>query len=231
MPSSVRVPPPAARPNPSATPVPATPTPLPAGVARLPTAWTAVGLDGAGLEGIVGVDGSFAPIPGGPSTVLWLRDEATGVTHIPAPGAVTQSLADGHLPLITSRWSTASASLSWTIFARSSGPDPLKLGPDDLALGIEQVTLDGGSRGGAWTLFVLVVPENATGDPVTLRRASVAGKAIAADGAVRLLATTSPDLTGTFDLPTGPARALASVDGPTDRVSADGRAAAYLGYR
>jgi hypothetical protein len=220
---------------PASSSVQPTPNPLPGPLlprsTPVPIGWTAVGLDGGGVEGIVGRDGTFAPIATGPGVSLWLKDNRTGAVQIPEPGAVTQSLADGHLPLVTSRWSAGAATLSWTIFARSTGSRPLDLGPGDVPVGIEVVTLDGGANGGSWTMYALVGPDNPAA-PASLQRVDVVGNAIWADGLLRLEASRQPDLSGTLDLARErPADALAGPNaGPLDTASADGRGAAYVGY-
>lgn len=231
----------------SPTTPPATPTPVPTLLPNptpSPVGWTAVGLDGGGVEGTVGLDGSFAPIPTGPSVNLWLKedpsadpsanlaDDQTSIVAAPEPGVVGQSLRDGHLPLVTSRWSVEAANLSWTIFARSTGTNPIVLGPGDDPVGIEDVTLDGGTSGGNWTLYVLVLPDNPTG-AAPIHDAAIDGKEIAVDGALFLKANRLPDESGALDLArVDPFDALAATKArPSSLQSVDGRGSAYLGYR
>jgi hypothetical protein len=161
--------------------------------------WTAVGIDGGGAEGLIRNDGTFSAGYPDPGFSFWLRDNATGEVLRPTRTTVTQSLVGDHLPLVRTEWKTRAADVTWTIFGKSTGAQPIDLGPDDAPVELVQASVTAGELGGEWTLLLVARPDDPTNgtDPITW----VAGTptTLAANGKLALLAQRPADIVTTID--------------------------------
>jgi hypothetical protein len=80
--------------------------------------WTVIGADGADNEALVGEDGNVEPFKGGDSIEPVLIVDGKRLTW--ADVEITQSLADGYLPIPSVAWRTKHASMTMTAAVSSS---------------------------------------------------------------------------------------------------------------
>ena len=80
--------------------------------------WTIVGADGAKSEALVGEDGNVEPFKGGWSVEPFLRVHGKRLTW--ADVEITQSLADGYLPIPSVTWRTKGVTMTMTAVVSSS---------------------------------------------------------------------------------------------------------------
>ncbi len=194
--------------------------------------WSAVGLDGGEVEGLVGTDGTFTAATPGPGFTFWLRDNATGAILRPTSATVTQSLVAGYLPLIRTVWSTNRVVLTWTVFAWSSGLDPIGRRPGDVPLELVDATLTGPASGSSWTLYLVALPENPTPKDYPVSRAAATTTSLAINGQSVLVATRPADVAGAIDQAHRDTLTLGKpwFAAPARVVSDHGFGMAFLGY-
>lgn len=168
----------------------------------------------------------------GPGFTFWLQDNATGAILRPTPATVTQSLVGGHLPLIRTVWSTDRVVLTWTVFARSSGPDPIGRLPGDVPLELVEATLTGPPSGGSWTLYLVALPENPTPKDYPVSLAAATTTSLAINGRSALVATRPADVAGAIDQAHRDALTIGKPGfaAPASVVSDYGFGMAFLGY-
>jgi hypothetical protein len=80
--------------------------------------WTVVGADGGENEALVGEDGAVEPFKSGESIEPFLRVDGKRLTW--ADVEITQSLAEGDLPIPSVTWTTKNASMTMTAAVSSS---------------------------------------------------------------------------------------------------------------
>lgn len=195
--------------------------------------WSAVGLDGGVVEGLVGIDGGFAAATPGPRFAFWLRDDTTGRLSQPTSSTVSQSLVGGHLPLIRTVWSVDGAVVDWTVFAQSTGPDPISRLPGDVPLELVQATVTGRRPGGSWTLYVVTLPDTVTGSTYPITRLAATSTSLTINGQLMLIATRHADAAGAIDQAHRDPLSLGVPgvpDAPTSLVSDYGLGMGFLGY-
>ncbi|HVC33254.1 MAG TPA: hypothetical protein VNL16_07070 [Chloroflexota bacterium] len=196
-------------------------------------AWSAVGLDGGGVEGLVATDGTFSPNANSLGISFWLRDDETGHLYVPRPGTVTQSLDGNQRPLITSQWTAGPATLTATIFAASTGPEPIQptAGADRLVLAAVSLRAAGPAR--PWTLYVAVRPFGPAGGVSPLDQVAVTSTTLSANGALTLVAQQPATRFGALDESAVDASVVAASGGQLAAGSATsphGLAEGLLGY-
>ncbi|HEY8744409.1 MAG TPA: hypothetical protein VIU62_15040, partial [Chloroflexota bacterium] len=196
-------------------------------------AWATVGLAGGGLEGVVATDGTFSPDGNRFGISLWLRDDQSGVLSVPQLDQVTQSLANGDLPLVTSRWSVAGAILSTTVFAASDAQDPSGPGSPAARRVFVQATLSGAGTPRPWTLYVALRPFGPAGGSTQLHSAAASPSSLSVDGSLALVAQTAASRAGALNETGIDASVVATAGGiPTHQAvtSAGGLAEGLLAY-
>ena len=151
-------------------------------------AWSAVGLDGGGNEGLVATDGTFSPITNTVGINVWVRDNATGKLYVPRPADITQSLDADQRPLITSRWQAGSTTVSTTVFGASTGSDPIAPTAGAQAVVVANVTLQGNGPAHPLTLFLAVRPFGPAGGVSPLSQVATTATSITANGQLTLVA-------------------------------------------
>lgn len=92
--------------------------------------WTLVGVDGGGESGLMGEDGAIELRRGGPSIEPFVLDNGRLVTW--ADVNITQSLADGDLPIPSVTWEGDGWTLKTTAFAEGGRRPPSIYGRYDL---------------------------------------------------------------------------------------------------
>ena len=162
-------------------------------------AWATVGLAGDGREGLVATDGTFSPNRNSLGISLWLRDNTSGTLYVPQLNQVTQSLGDGDLPLITTRWTVAGATLSTTIFAASDAANPTAAGSPAARRVLVQTTLTNGTATRPWTLYVALRPFGPAGGALPLHSVTASKDTLSADGALILVAQTPAGRAGALN--------------------------------
>jgi hypothetical protein len=192
-----------------------------------PRGWSAVGLDGGNVEGLVATDGTFSADPLGPGFTFWLRDDATGKIFQPTSATVTQSLVGGHLPLIRTVWSAGNAVVTWTVFAQSTGPDPIGRLPSDVPLELVQTTVMGP---GSWTLYLVAQPSSPTHSNYPITRVGATSTSLTINGQLMLVATRRANVAGAIDQAHRDSLTLAGPASPPSVVSDYGFGMGFLGY-
>ncbi|HEV7216207.1 MAG TPA: hypothetical protein VGP33_13915, partial [Chloroflexota bacterium] len=162
-------------------------------------AWATVGLAGGGTEGLVALDGTFSPNRNSLGVSLWLRDDQTGTLYVPQLDQVTQSLGDGDLPLISTRWSVTGATLTTTIFAASDAADPTAPASPASRRVLVQTTLTNGTAPRRWTLYVTLRPFGPAGGTSPLHSVTASSATLSADGALILVAQTPASRVGALN--------------------------------
>lgn len=137
-------------------------------------AWTSIGLDGGGIEGLIATDGTISPDANTVGLQFWLRDGATGKLYTPQPGQVSQRLARGQLPIVISTWKLDGATLELTTFVRSDGANPIEPGPDDRSTMVVEARLTGTGPAHPWTLFLVARPYGPAGGISPIQRVDAA---------------------------------------------------------
>ncbi len=196
-------------------------------------AWATVGLAGGGTEGLVATDGTLSPNGNRFGISLWLRDDQSGVLYVPQLDQVTQSLANGDLPLITTRWSVDGATLTTTVFAASDARDPSAPGSSDARRVFLQTTLSAGGTPRPWTLYVALRPFGPAGGSTLLHSAAASTSSLSVDGSLVLVAQTVASRAGALNETAVDASVVAKAGGipPQQAVtSASGLAEALLAY-
>lgn len=162
-------------------------------------AWATVGLAGGGTEGLVATDGTFSPNRNSLGISLWLRDNKSGRLYVPQLDQVTQSLGNGDLPLITTRWTVTGATLTTTIFAASDAADPTAAGSPASRRVLVQTTLTNGALPRPWTLYVALRPFGPAGGTSALHSVAASREALSANGALTLVAQTPASRAGALN--------------------------------
>jgi hypothetical protein len=196
-------------------------------------AWGSVGLAGGGTEGLVATDGTLSPNRNSVGISLWLRDDQDGTLYVPQLDQVTQSLADGDLPLVTTRWAIAGATLTTTVFAASDAVDPTAPGSPGGQRVFVQATLDAGGTPRPWTLYVAMRPFGPGGGSTPLHSAAASPTALSADGRLVLVAQTAATRAGAFNESAVDASVVAKAGGIPSQprsASAIGVAEGLLAY-
>src|ERR1044071_3658737 len=80
--------------------------------------WTVIGADGAENEALVGEDGAVEPFKSGESIEPFLIIDGKRLTR--ADGGITETLAEGDLPIPSVTWKTKNASMTMTAAVSSS---------------------------------------------------------------------------------------------------------------
>ena len=205
-------------------------------------AWSVVGLDGGGVEGLVATDGTYSPIANDLGISFWLRDETTGQLFTPKTDNVTQSLVDGHLPLIVTRWAAGPVVVTSTVFAASTGANPIEptaptaggnpSAPDRLVLADVSLEADGPPR--SWTLYAVVRPFGPAGAVSPLNRVATTANTISVDGNPILRSQQPATNFGALNESAVDASVLAvrgQIPSSTDATSTHGLAEGMLAYR
>ncbi len=151
-------------------------------------AWSAVGLDGGGTEGLVATDGTLSPARNTMGVSFWLRDDTSGQLYVPQLDHVSQSLDDGHLPLITTRWSAGQATVSIIAFAASTAENPIDPAPDGGQTMLVDTTIQAGGEPRPWTLYVAVRPYGPAGGVSPLDEVVTSAQTVRANGSLALVA-------------------------------------------
>ena len=196
-------------------------------------AWSAVGLDGGGNEGLVATDGTFSPITNTLGINVWVRDNLTGKLYVPRPADVTQSLDANQRPLITSRWLAGSTTVTTTVFGASTGANPIAPAAGAQSVVIANVTLQGAGATRPLTLFLAVRPFGPAGGVSPLSQVTTTATSVTTNGQLALVAQKPAPLHGALAESAIDASVLATAGkAPTsDRASSQyGLAEGLLGY-
>jgi|GEM_PF-3383197 len=196
-------------------------------------AWTSLGLDGGGVEGLIATDGTISPNANTVGIDFWLRDEATGKLYTPQPNQVSQSLSRGQLPVVTSVWKLDAATLSLTVFARSTGTNPIEPGPDGTSNMVVEARLTGAGASHPWTLYVVARPYGPAGGESPIQQVNVSPNALSVDQHLLILPLQTADVAGALN-ETSVDASLALARNPsslaTSATSRLGLAEGILGY-
>ncbi len=197
-------------------------------------AWTSLGLDGGGVEGLIATDGTISPVANQVGIDFWLRDDSSGILYAPRPGQVTQRLARGQLPVETSTWKIAGASLGLTIVVRSSAPNPIEPGPDGESDMIVDAEVTGAGAAHPWTLYVVARPYGPAGGISPIQRVDVSPAALSLDRKLAIVPLEAPTVVGALDEHAVDASLLLareSSDFASSATSKLGLAEGFFGYR
>ncbi|HLH74659.1 MAG TPA: hypothetical protein VKX96_15330, partial [Chloroflexota bacterium] len=197
-------------------------------------AWSAIGLDGGGNEGLVATDGTFSPITNTLGVNVWLRDDSSGQLYVPRPADVTQSLDGGQRPLITSQWQASGIMITTTVFSASTGPSPIAPTEGAESVVVARVTLRGTGPARPLTLFLAVRPFGPAGGVSPLAQVATTATSIAANGKLVVVAQQPATMHGALNETEIDASVLAGQNKapPNDQASsANGLAEGVLGYR
>ncbi|MGI8914703.1 MAG: hypothetical protein ACR2JY_13150 [Chloroflexota bacterium] len=162
-------------------------------------AWGSVGLAGGGTEGLIATDGTLSPNRNRFGLSVWLRDNRSGVLLTPQPDQVTQSLAGGDLPLVTTRWTADGATLSTTVFAASDATDPTTAGSPGARRVFMQTSVSATGTAQSWTLYVALRPFGPAGGSTPLHGVSASPTSLSVDGALAIVAQTPASRTGALN--------------------------------
>ena len=162
-------------------------------------AWSTVGLDGGAAEGLVATDGTVSPVGNILGVSLWLRDDQRGQLYVPRLEEVSQSLAGGHLPLITTRWSLPGATLTTVVFAGGSGPDPITAAPGVRQDMLVQASVAGSGPPRPWTLYVALRPFGPAGGLSPLHSVATTRDSISTGDTLALVAQRPADRFGALN--------------------------------
>ena len=162
-------------------------------------AWTSLGLDGGGVEGLVATDGTISPNANTVGIQFWLRDEATGKLYTPARNQVSQNLSRGQLPVVTSTWKLDAATMTLTIFATSTGANPIEPGPDGASNLVVNARITGAGAAHPWTLYVVARPYGPAGGISPIQQADASRDAVSLDQQLAIVPLRSADLAGAID--------------------------------
>lgn len=196
-------------------------------------AWATVGLDAGGVEGLVGTDGTFSPNRNSMGISLWLRNDRTGVLYIPSLDQVTQSLTDGDLPLITTRWTAGGATVTTTVFAASGAADPITPGAANSGRVLVRTNVSASGPAQPWTLYVALRPFGPAGGSSPLHSVSASASTLVVDGNLALVAQTPASRFGALNESAVDASLLAKAGDTPETPSATssiGMAEGMLAY-
>ncbi len=196
-------------------------------------AWTAIGLNGGGVEALINTDGTFSSNRNNFGVSFWLRDTSTGEFLIPQPASVVQSLQDGHLPLVTTTWETDKVTLRTTLFTASSGTNPISANRADDATLLVRATLSGRGATRPWTLYLAVRPFDPAGGVASLQTVSASKTSVTTNGALALVAFRDATRSGASDesaVDVSVGARVGNVPAPPRATSARGMAEGVLAY-
>ena len=162
-------------------------------------AWTSLGLDGGGVEGLIATDGTISPRANSVGISFWLRDEATGHLYTPRPSQVSQSLGRGQLPVVTSTWKLDGARLKLTVFVTSTGANPIEPGPDGASDMVVEADLTGSGSSHPWTLYVVARPYGPAGGIGPIQQVDVSSSAMSLDRSLAIVPLQTADSDGALD--------------------------------